>query len=116
MRVKNTGQQSIRVRLFLFPTEDIRRVSLIQLFEETFSELFIHSSCGNQTDIYPDFFAVKMEDAGYKVFTRVGNCPVYRSGDCRVLFKDGNNWKIGKLGLCLQEEKRKEGDVPAGGE
>ena len=97
---------------------------LAYLVKDDQAKVFVHSvHCSveddpekGNADIYPDFFAVKMEDAGYKVFTRVGNCPVYRSGDCRVLFKDGNNWKIGKLGLCLQEEKRKEGDVPTGGE
>ena len=47
-------------------------------------------------DDYPDFYALKRNglDTGYKVFTRVGDCTVYVSGDHRVLFHDGEGWKI----------------------
>ena len=66
--------------------------------------------------IYSDFYAMKMGDAGYVVFTRVGDCPVYRSADCRVLYLDGRDWKIGKLGSCVKEDKKKLRVISAGEE
>ena len=51
------------------------------------------------TDDYRDFYGVRRngEDAGYKIFTRVGDCTVYISGDHRVFFLDGEKWKLANL-------------------
>ena len=72
-----------------------------------YSWIFIFLLLLNNSDIKtefntpcsPDFYAVKMKgDVGYKVFQRVGDCPVYRRGDNRVLlYQEGKHWKIGNL-------------------
>ena len=43
---------------------------------------------------YPDYYAVNINDYGYKVFSRVRDCRAYQSGDKRILFQDDNKWKI----------------------
>lgn len=55
------------------------------------------------TDDYPDFFAVNKNRNGkeYKVFTRVGECTVYTSGDQRVFFQDKETWKIANHGNLI---------------
>ena len=46
----------------------------------------------------PDYYAVRIEEEKYKIFTKINECTgaVYQSGHNRVQYQDGV-WKIGTL-------------------
>jgi len=77
----------------------------VELFEGRFSKLFIHSSCGNQTDdLLPDFYAIKSKNSGhgYRIYSKIRNCKAYRSGD-QVLYQDGDLMKLATLNRRSQD-------------
>ena len=77
----------------------------MELFEGSFSKLFIHSSCGNQTDdLLPDFYAIKSKngDDGYRIYSKIRNCKAYQSGD-QVLYQDGDLMKLATLNRRSQD-------------
>ena len=52
----------------------------------------------DEDDLLPDFYLVKRDDNhnGYRIYSKVGDCPAYQSGD-RVLYQDDDLLKIAEL-------------------